>query len=121
MLSPNPDPYEQMRGVIIDVKTYNLAEQAGMFCESLREALGQDKSPFRDTEFFSTSDEPYELLFIWDSDDLRIKLCFMADPDNSTWSVSKGKKRFKGEIGKDRDTSARIFIDTVNKIRSSTD
>ena len=117
MLSPHPDPYEQMRGVIIDMETYNLAEQAGMFCESLRDALNGNTSPFDDTEFTFAADEPYQIEFIWDSGELRIKLCFMGDPDNSTWSVSEGRRRFRGAIGKDMGGSAESFIVSIKEIR----
>ena len=106
-----------MRGIIIDVETYNLAEQAGMFCESLKDAMDGDTSPFNETKFIFAADEPYEIDFIWDSGDLRIKLCFMGDPDNSTWSVSEGKRKFRGTIGDDRDASAKLFLETIREFR----
>ena len=40
---------EIMRSYIIDIETYSIAEQAGMFCESLKENL--DDSLFKDTTF----------------------------------------------------------------------
>ena len=41
-----------MRSYIVDMESYNLAEQAGMFCEALKDILGEDYSLFEDTKFY---------------------------------------------------------------------
>ena len=109
------NPADVMRSYIIDVETYGLAEQAGMFCEVLREQLS-DYSIFEDFEFTFYSDEPYELSFIWDCGDIRSKLTFLGDKDSSTWSVASSKKRFRGAIGEDMDSSCRSFLSSMNEI-----
>lgn len=107
------DPVYVMRSYIIDVGTYSLAEQAGMFCEVLKEQLGGDFGLFEGTAFTYWADEPYEIDFIWDAGDVRIKLAFMGDPDNSVWSVIGGKNRFRGTIGRDMNESCRMFLGSV--------
>ena len=104
---------EVMRSYIIDVETYNLAEQAGMFCEYLCE---QDLSAFEGTKFCYSPDEPYGVHFIWDKGDLRIQLSFKADKDDSTWYIINGKKRFKRPIGNDPEGSCREFVETLNSM-----
>ena len=108
---------EVMRSYIIDMETIGLAEQAGMFCESLKERL--DDSLFKDTKFCFHEDEPYEVDFIWDRDDLRIQLVFKGDADNSFWSIIKGKRRFKQAIGRDVDTSCSSFLETLREMSLS--
>ena len=103
-------PSDMMRSYIIDMESLNLAEQAGMFCESLREC---DVSVFEGTKFYYSPDEPYAVHFIWDKDDMRIQLSFKADEDDSVWSVSNGGRRFKSPIGKDRDKACKEFIGTI--------
>ena len=110
------NPAEVMRSYIIDMDTLNLAEQAGMFCEALKENL-RDLSPFEGTRFIYSPDEPYEVHFIWDKGDIRIQLSFMGDPDDSVWTVINGKRRFRGRIGNDRETSCREFLRAVDELR----
>ncbi len=111
------NPADMMRSYIIDMETYGLAEQAGKFCEALRESMGEDLSLFYDTKFIYSAEEPYEAVFIWDLGDLRAKLTFMGDPDNSTWAVSSRKKRFRGAIGKDPNAACRLFLDSLRDTR----
>ena len=107
---------EIMRSYIIDIETYSIAEQAGMFCESLKENL--DDSLFKDTKFCYYEDEPYEVSFIWDRDELRIQLTFKGDSDDSTWLIINGKRRFRGQI-KDIENSCRTFLDTLKEMTVS--
>ena len=107
---------EIMRSYIIDIETYSIAEQAGMFCESLKENL--DDPLFKDTKFCYYEDEPYEVSFIWDGDELRIQLTFKGDPDDSTWLIINGKRRFRGQI-KDIENSCRTFLDTLKEMTVS--
>ncbi|MBE6518155.1 MAG: hypothetical protein E7Z70_01245 [Thermoplasmata archaeon] len=109
------NPADIMRSYIIDAETYSLAEQAGKFCEVLREQLS-DLSLFEDFEFTFYSDEPYELSFIWDRGDIRSKLTFLGDKDDSTWSVTSSRKRFRGAIGNDMASSCRTFLSSMNEI-----
>ena len=108
------DPVYTMRSYIVDMESYNLAEQAGMFCEALKDILGEDYSLFEDTKFYYSAEEPYEAVFIWDRDDVRAKLAFMGDPDNSTWSVVSPKSRMRGPIGQDRYESCRKFLEAMS-------
>ena len=108
-------PSDQMRGYIPDIKTYGLAEQSGMFCEALRDCLS-DPALFDGMQFDYSIDEPYEVVYLWDLDDIRAKLTFMGDPDNSTWSVTSRKKRSRGAIGQDRHQSCKLFLDAIRDI-----
>ena len=107
------DPVYVMRSYIIDMDTYNLAEQAGMFCEAMTEVCKGDYSLFEGMKFIYSAEEPYEAVFIWDEGDLRAKLTFLGDPDNSTWSVVTPKKRLRGAIGADRVSSCRLFLNAL--------
>ncbi len=107
------NPADIMRSYIIDVETYGLAEQAGMFCEELREQLGDDVSLFEGFEFIYSADEPYELDFIWDRGETRARLTFLGDPDDSTWSVVNRRQRFRGAIGRDLESSCRAFLNSI--------
>ena len=78
------NPSEDMRGCILDTRTYGLAEQAGMFCDAL-ESLEAD---FSGSEFVFDADEPYEVFFEWRFGDVVAGLSFMADRDNSGWFVN---------------------------------
>ena len=91
------DPTDQMRGCILDTKTYNLAEQAGMFCDGLSEALNERPMDFSGAEFTFDADEPYEIYFEWYFGDVKAGLSFMADRDESEWFVHRtdGKKMFR--------------------------
>ena len=111
------NPAEVMRSYIVDMETIGLAEQAGMFCEVMKEQLGDDWSLFDDTEFIYAPEEPYEVHFIWDRGEMRIKLSFMGDPDDSIWSVVNGKRRFKGMIGNDREASCRRFLECIISLK----
>ena len=102
-----------MRSYILDMESINLAEQAGMFCEALKDVCEGDYSPFEGTEFIYSAEEPYEVVFIWDKGDIRAKLTFLGDPDNSTWSVVTPKKRLRGAIGADRVSSCRLFLNAL--------
>ena len=112
------DPVYTMRSYIVDMESINLAEQAGMFCEAIKDILADDYSVFSDTKFYYSAEEPYEAVFIWDRGDVRAKLTFMGDPDNSTWSVVSPKTRMRGPIGQDRYESCRRFLDAIGKTRS---
>ncbi len=107
------DPVYVMRSYILDMESINLAEQAGMFCEALKDACEGDYSLFEGTEFIYSAEEPYEAVFIWDKGDIRAKLTFQGDPDYSTWSVVTPKKRLRGAIGADRMSSCRLFLDAL--------
>ncbi len=111
------DPVYTMRSYILDMESYNLAEQAGMFCEAMREVLDGDYSAFEGTEFYYSAEEPYEAVFIWDHSDIRAKLTFLGDPDNSVWSVVSPKARRRGPIGDDRHASCVGFIEALRSIR----
>jgi len=102
---------EIIRSYIIDMETYNLAEQAGMFCECLGEC---NLSAFEGTKFCYSADEPYGVHFIWDKGDLRIQLSFKADKDDSSWYIINGKKRCRKTIGNDPEKACREFLDTLN-------
>lgn len=104
---------EIMRSYIIDMETYGLAEQAGMFCEYLGE---YDLSAFEGTKFCYSEDGPYGVHFIWDKGDLRIQLSFKADKDDSTWYIINGKKRFKRAIGNDPEKACIEFIEVLDKM-----
>ena len=106
---------EVMRSYIIDMETIGIAEQAGRFCESLKENLS-DTGIFEGTQFTYSSDEPYEAHFIWDKGDTRIQLSFMGDPDDSVWSIVCGKRRVKGLIGSDPEGSCKRFVDTLQQL-----
>ena len=99
------DPSEQMRGCILDMKTYNLAEQAGMFCDGVSEHLAGMDIDFSDSEFVFDSDEPYEVYFEWYFGDVRAGICFRADRDESDWFVNRtdGVKmyRYRRTVGED--------------------
>lgn len=87
-----------------------------MFCEALKDTLAEDFSVFDDTKFYYSAEEPYEAVFIWDHGDVRAKLTFMGDPDNSTWSVVSPKTRMRGSIGKDRYESCRMFLGAMANV-----
>jgi len=106
-----------MRSYIIDIEDYPLAEQAGMFCETLKEFCDGDYSIFDGMEFTYYGDPPYEASFIWDLGDIRARLTFLGDADDSTWSVTSPKSRFRGAIGKDRVASCTEFIGSIKKLR----
>ncbi len=110
------NPADVMRSYIIDMETLGLAEQAGRFCESLRDNL-KDVSCFDGFSFTYSADEPYEVHFIWDKGDTRIQLSFMGDPDDSVWSVISGKRRFRGSIG-DPEQSCVLFLRTISEMVS---
>lgn len=110
------DPSEIMRSYIIDLECYNLAEQAGMFCEALKELVPDHMAFFSDAEFTFYAEEPYELDFIWDVGDIRAKLTFMGDPDYSVWSVVSPRKRIRGAIGGDRHASCLEFLAAIERI-----
>ena len=112
------DPVYVMRSYIIDMEDYPLAEQAGRFCEALREVCGGDYSPFDGMKFTYYGDPPYEETFIWDLGELRAKLTFLGDPDDSTWSVTTPKRRTRGAIGVERSTSCRDFIAAIVSFRN---
>ncbi len=107
------DPSEIMRSYIIDLECYNLAEQAGMFTEELKAIVPEYIDSFEGMEFTFYADEPYELDFIWDLGDVRAKLTFMGDPDNSVWSVVSPRKRCRGPIGDDRRSSCLRFLEAL--------
>ena len=109
-------PSDMMRSYIIDMETLNLAQQAGMFCESLR---GIDVSAFEDAKFYYDADEPYAVHFIWDKEDMRIQFSFKADEDDSVWMVSRGRRRFRSPIGNDRDKACREFLEAVKEVIQS--
>jgi len=113
------DPVYVMRSYIIDMDTYNLAEQAGMFCEAMTEVCKGDYSLFEGMKFIYSAEEPYEAVFIWDEGDLRAKLTFLGDPDNSTWSVTTSKRRTRGAIGNDKTASCSLFLDALKTAKSS--
>jgi len=115
------DPSEVMRSYIIDLDCYNLAEQAGMFTEELKELVPEYINLFDGMKFTFYSEEPYELDFIWDSGDIRAKLTFMGDPDNSTWSVVSPRKRCRGPIGVDRRSSCIKFLETLTQFMIKND
>lgn len=108
-----------MRSYILDMESINLAEQAGMFCEALKDACEGDYSVFEGTEFIYSAEEPYEAVFIWDKGDIRAKLTFLGDPDNSTWSVVTPKKRLRGAIGDDKVSSCRLFLNAILTVNNS--
>jgi hypothetical protein len=112
------DPSEVMRSYIIDLECYNLAEQAGMFCEALKEAVTDFPDLFDGMRFDFYAEEPYELQFIWDVGDIRAMLTFKGDPDLSTWSVVCSRKRTRGAIGIDRSASCRRFLQSLSSIRA---
>lgn len=107
------DPVYTMRSYIVDMESYNLAEQAGMFCEAMKDILADDYSLFEGTKFYYSAEEPYEAVFIWDRDEVRAKLTFLGDPDNSTWSVVSPKSRMRGPIGYDRHESCASFLEAM--------
>lgn len=111
------DPSYVMRSYIVDMECYNLAEQAGMFCEALKDACGGDHPLFEGSEFIYSADEPYEAVFIWDIGEIRAKLTFLGDADDSTWSVVTPKKRFRGAIGSNRGASCRRFLDAISELK----
>ncbi len=113
------DPVYVMRSYVLDMETYNLAEQAGMFCEALKDVCDGDYSLFDGMEFLYSAEEPYEAVFIWDLGDIRAKLTFLGDPDNSTWSVVTPKKRLRGAIGKDQEASCRLFLEAIHNVKKS--
>ncbi len=111
------NPADIMRSYIIDMDTYGLAEQAGKFCEAFREELGSDLSPFDGMEFTYSADEPYDAVFIWDIGEIRAKLSFLGDPDDSTWAVTSRRRRFRGAVSPDMRSAARSFIDRLGELR----
>jgi len=112
------DPVFTMRSYIIDMESYNLAEQAGMFCEAMKDTMDGDYSLFEGMQFIYSAEEPYEAVFIWDYQDLRAKLTFMGDPDNSTWSVAAPRIRRRGSIGKDRNESCKAFLEELRDVKA---
>lgn len=111
------DPTEQMRYHILEMGTYNLAEQAGIFCDALGDAEGLSDIDFSTAEFVFDSDEPYEVYFEWFFGDVKAGLSFHADSDDSEWFVNServGKRsRNRGRIGEDRGISSREFVSVL--------
>ncbi len=102
------DPTEQMRYHILETKTYNLAEQAGIFCDALGESMEACPVDFSGAEFIFDSDEPYSIYFEWFFGDVKAGLSFLADRDESSWFVNllrdgdhrRIRNRIDGEYGK---------------------
>ncbi len=108
------DPAAVMRSYVIDISTYGLAEQAGMMCEAMKELIGAGQ-PWPDgMEFTYYDEEPYVVEFIWDRGDMRAKLCFHGDKDDSVWSVVCGRRRNRGTIFPDIYASCRLFLEAVH-------
>ena len=116
------EPCEDMRGCILDTETYNLAEQAGMFCDGLEPF--QSMADFSGTEFIFDADEPYEIYFEWRFGDVSAGLSFMADRDNSVWFVSsiQGRKRSRQRScmtdfhTRDAEAFMRCLSDTLKRM-----
>ena len=113
------DPSERMRYDILETKSYPLAEQAGMFCDSLSTLLDGDFSLFDGLEYRFEPDEPYEIHFGWYADGLDAQLGFFADPDNSFWAVTKGGRRRKGRAYGDPEALCGQFLDALRELRQS--
>lgn len=110
------DPAFVMRSYIIDIETYGLAEQAGMFCEELKDRTAGGGSILQRMQFTYYSEEPYSVEFIWDLGELRVKLVFMGDRDNSVWSVSGKRIRMKGTIFPDVAKACTDFMTAVDSV-----
>jgi len=89
-----------------------------MFCEALK-GHSEDFFLFDGMDFIYSAEEPYEAMFIWDQGDLRAKLTFLGDPDNSTWSVTSPKRRLRGAIGSDREASCGLFLNALRVSKDS--
>ncbi len=110
------DPSEQMRYHILETKSYPLAEQAGMFCDSLSTLLDGDFSLFDGLEYRFEPDEPYEIHFGWYGNGMDVQLGFFADSDYSNWTVTRGGKRRKGRAYGDPEALCRDFLDAIREL-----
>lgn len=110
------DPTGQMRHHILEMKTYNLAEQAGMFCDAMNDVLQGE--PFPENDFTFASDEPYEVYFEWYFGDVKAGLTFTADRDDSEWFVNSedGRRRMRSHVGSDVPESARRFLEELGSV-----
>ena len=110
------DPTEQMRYHILEMDTYNLAEQAGMFCDAMNDILSSSGRMFPGSEFTFAYDEPYEVYFEWFFGDVKAGLTFTADRDDSEWFVNSGenmRRRMRMRIGDDTPCSTERLVDEV--------
>jgi hypothetical protein len=111
-------PADIMRSYILDIETIGLAEQAGMFCEALKDYLIEHGNPLEGMEFSYYADEPYQVSFIWDLGELRVGLTFMGDSDDSVWAVTTRRRRFRSAIGEDRANACREMMESLKVLKN---
>ena len=113
------EPWDQMRPCILDMRTYGLAEQAGMFCDGLENAHRGNPVDFSGSEFTFDSDEPYEVYFEWYFGDILAGVSFHGDRDDSEWFVNRtdGNRRFRFRqpVGDDTWGSAKPFLEQLSE------
>lgn len=104
----------EMRELIIGLDTFNLAEQAGIVCDTLDDIVVPDVD-LSVAQFIFEADEPYEVYFEWRFGDVCAGFSFLADRDESSWFVNDRRRRLRRPISGRYIECASEFIEELGR------